>query len=93
MSELQKHTVADLAPTNADWQARKTAAIARGQGNMAAVYIERAVNAELWDVEGQRYIDFGTGIAVCSTGHSTAICCPGNRRQTHVILMSSASMT
>ena len=70
MSELQKHTVADLTLTNADWQARKTAAIARGQGNMAAVYIERAVNAELWDVEGQRYIDFGTGIAVCSTGHS-----------------------
>ncbi len=70
MNELQKHTMADLAPTNADWQARKTAAIARGQGNMAAVYIDRAVNAELWDVEGQRYIDFGTGIAVCSTGHS-----------------------
>jgi len=67
---ITEHTVADLTLTNADWQARKTAAIARGQGNMAAVYIERAVNAELWDVEGQRYIDFGTGIAVCSTGHS-----------------------
>lgn len=70
MSELRKQTIADPAPTNADWQERKTAAIARGQGNMAAVYIDRAVNAELWDVEGQRYIDFGTGIAVCSTGHS-----------------------
>lgn len=70
MSELRKQTMADPAPTNADWQERKTAAIARGQGNMAAVYIDRAVNAELWDVEGQRYIDFGTGIAVCSTGHS-----------------------
>lgn len=70
MSELRKQTMADPAPTNADWQERKTAAIARGQGNMAAVYVDRAVNAELWDVEGQRYIDFGTGIAVCSTGHS-----------------------
>jgi 4-aminobutyrate aminotransferase/(S)-3-amino-2-methylpropionate transaminase len=56
--------------TNAEWQSRKSAAIARGQGNIAAVYIERAVNAELWDVEGKRYIDFGTGIAVCNTGHS-----------------------
>ncbi len=55
---------------NAEWQARKVAAIARGQGNMAPVYIERAKNAELWDVEGKRYIDFGTGIAVCNTGHS-----------------------
>jgi len=49
---------------------RKQAAIARGQGNIAPVYIDRAVNAEMWDVEDKRYIDFGTGIAVCSTGHS-----------------------
>ncbi len=70
MSELQQQAEDSPSPTNADWQARKTAAIARGQGNLAPVYIDRAVNAELWDVEGQRYIDFGTGIAVCSTGHS-----------------------
>ena len=56
--------------SNAQWQERKQAAIARGQGNLAAVYIDRAKNAEMWDVEGKRYIDFGTGIAVCSTGHS-----------------------
>jgi 4-aminobutyrate aminotransferase/(S)-3-amino-2-methylpropionate transaminase len=56
--------------SNADWQARKTAAIARGQGNAAAVYVERARNAEIWDIEGRRHIDFGTGIAVCNTGHS-----------------------
>lgn len=55
--------------SNAAWQARKEAAVARGQGNAAAVYIDRAKNAEMWDVEGNRYIDFGTGIAVCSTGH------------------------
>jgi 4-aminobutyrate aminotransferase/(S)-3-amino-2-methylpropionate transaminase len=54
---------------NAAWQVRKEAAIARGQGNIAPVYIERAANAEMWDVEGNRYIDFGTGIAVCTTGH------------------------
>ena len=57
-------------PGNAEWQARKVAAIARGQGNLAPVYIERARNAEMWDVEGRRYIDFGTGIAVCNTGHA-----------------------
>lgn len=57
-------------PSNAEWQARKVAAIARGMGNLAPVYIERALNAEMWDVEGRRYIDFGTGIAVCNTGHS-----------------------
>ncbi|MCL1040237.1 4-aminobutyrate--2-oxoglutarate transaminase [Shewanella marisflavi] len=56
--------------SNAELQARKTQAIARGQGNAYPVYVERASNAELWDVEGKRYIDFGTGIAVCNTGHS-----------------------
>ena len=56
--------------TNAEWQKRKDAAIALGESNLAPVYIERAENAELWDVEGNRYIDFATGIAVCNTGHS-----------------------
>ncbi len=57
-------------PDNKVWQQRKEQAIARGQGNAAPVYISHAKNAELWDVEGNRYIDFGAGIAVCNTGHS-----------------------
>ncbi|KGJ93958.1 4-aminobutyrate--2-oxoglutarate transaminase [Colwellia psychrerythraea] len=56
--------------TNLELQQRKTQVIARGQGNMYSVYVERAENSEIWDVEGKRYIDFGTGIAVCNTGHS-----------------------
>jgi len=56
--------------SNEQWQARKNVAFARGQGNMAPVFIDHAKNAEMWDVEGKRYIDFGTGIAVCSTGHT-----------------------
>jgi len=56
--------------TNSELQSRKTQVIARGQGNMYPVYVERAENSEIWDVEGKRYIDFGTGIAVCNTGHS-----------------------
>ncbi|WP_163933068.1 4-aminobutyrate--2-oxoglutarate transaminase [Paraferrimonas sp. SM1919] len=56
--------------TNAQLQARKEQAIARGQGNLAPVYVDRAKNAELWDVEGNRHIDFGSGIAVVNTGHS-----------------------
>jgi 4-aminobutyrate aminotransferase / (S)-3-amino-2-methylpropionate transaminase / 5-aminovalerate transaminase len=55
--------------TNQDIQMRKEKVIARGQGNLASVYIQKAKNAELWDVEGKRYIDFGAGIAVSNTGH------------------------
>ena len=36
------------------------------------MYAARASNAELWDVEGRRYIDFATGIAVLNTGHRHA---------------------
>ncbi|WP_411815902.1 4-aminobutyrate--2-oxoglutarate transaminase [Hyphococcus sp. DH-69] len=56
-------------PGNAEWQSRKEAAIARGEGNIAPLYVERAEGSEVWDVEGRRFIDFGTGIAVCNTGH------------------------
>ncbi|MCL1092830.1 4-aminobutyrate--2-oxoglutarate transaminase [Shewanella kaireitica] len=56
--------------TNISLQERKVKVIARGQGNVYPVYVDRAENAELWDVDGNRYIDFGTGIAVCNTGHS-----------------------
>ena len=56
--------------SNSAWQKRKEAAFARGLSNVAPVYVERARGSEIWDVEGNRYIDFATGIAVCNTGHS-----------------------
>jgi len=59
-----------MSGLNAELQQRKSACIARGQGNVYPVYVARAKNAEVWDVEGNRYIDLGTGIAVCNTGHS-----------------------
>jgi 4-aminobutyrate aminotransferase/(S)-3-amino-2-methylpropionate transaminase len=55
--------------TNAALMARRQAAVARGVGQAHAVFIDHARNAELWDVEGRRYIDFAGGIAVLNTGH------------------------
>ncbi len=54
---------------NADLVARRDAAVARGVASATAVFAERAENAELWDVEGNRFIDFAGGIAVLNTGH------------------------
>ncbi|MBN9117139.1 MAG: aminotransferase class III-fold pyridoxal phosphate-dependent enzyme, partial [Pandoraea sp.] len=54
---------------NAEFHARKNAATPRGIGVMCDFYAERAKNAELWDVEGRRFIDFASGIAVLNTGH------------------------
>ncbi|TFH36417.1 MAG: acetyl ornithine aminotransferase family protein [Anaerolineales bacterium] len=32
--------------------------------------MDHGKGSEVWDVDGNRYIDFASGIAVCSTGHS-----------------------
>lgn len=48
--------------------ARKAEAIARGVSTRE-IYAVRAENAELWDAEGRRYLDFAAGIAVNNTGH------------------------
>ena len=67
MSTPQKNT---NKPTNAAWQKRKDAAFARGLSNVAPIYVDHALGSEIWDVEGNRFIDFASGIAVCNTGHS-----------------------
>ncbi len=63
------HTSPVAAQTNADLIARREAAVARGVASAAPIYASHAENAELWDVEGRRYIDFAGGIAVLNTGH------------------------
>ena len=54
---------------NAEISKRRDASISQGVGMMTQVYAERAENSEIWDVEGNRYIDFAAGIAVVNTGH------------------------
>ncbi|MBU3029105.1 4-aminobutyrate--2-oxoglutarate transaminase [Paracoccus marinaquae] len=55
--------------TNAELSARRAAAISRGVGVTTPLFATRAKNAELWDSEGKRFIDFAAGIAVVNTGH------------------------
>lgn len=59
----------EIKMTNAEIAKRRTGAIARGVGMMTQVYADKALNSEIWDVEGNRYIDFAAGIAVVNTGH------------------------
>ena len=55
--------------TNAELQKLRESAVPRGVANLLPVFAARAENAEQWDVEGKRYIDFAAGIAVLNTGH------------------------
>jgi 4-aminobutyrate aminotransferase/4-aminobutyrate aminotransferase/(S)-3-amino-2-methylpropionate transaminase len=53
---------------SADLKARKAAAVPAGV-SARGIYVAKAENSELWDVDGRRFIDFAAGIAVLNTGH------------------------
>jgi 4-aminobutyrate aminotransferase/(S)-3-amino-2-methylpropionate transaminase len=50
-------------------QARRLDAVPRGVATATQVFADRAENAEIWDVDGRRYVDFAGGIAVLNVGH------------------------
>ncbi|MDA9411585.1 4-aminobutyrate--2-oxoglutarate transaminase [Bradyrhizobium sp. CCBAU 45384] len=54
---------------NALLQSRRAAAIPRGLASAFPVFATRADNSQLWDADGNRFIDFAGGIAVLNTGH------------------------
>lgn len=56
--------------TNKSLLAIRNSAVPAGVGIQTSVFADRALNAEVWDVEGRRYIDLAAGIAVCNTGHN-----------------------
>jgi 4-aminobutyrate aminotransferase len=55
--------------SNEELLQRRQQAIPRGLATMTSVFADHADNAEIWDVDGNRYIDFAGGIAVLNTGH------------------------
>ncbi|XEY15579.1 4-aminobutyrate--2-oxoglutarate transaminase [Azospirillum sp. HJ39] len=55
--------------SNQSYVARREAAVSRGVSAGLPIYVDRAENSELWDIEGKRFIDFAGGIAVLNTGH------------------------
>jgi 4-aminobutyrate aminotransferase/(S)-3-amino-2-methylpropionate transaminase len=48
---------------------RRSNAVPRGVATAMPFFAAKAENAEMWDIEGRRYIDFAGGIAVLNTGH------------------------
>lgn len=54
---------------NAALNKRRAGAVPRGIGSAFPVFLERGENAEVWDVEGKRYLDFAGGIGTLNIGH------------------------
>lgn len=61
--------VTSASGSNKQWVERRAKAVSRGISAGAPVIAAKAENSEIWDIEGNRYIDFGGGIAVVNTGH------------------------
>ncbi|MEV6316450.1 4-aminobutyrate--2-oxoglutarate transaminase [Streptomyces sp. NPDC051776] len=57
-------------PKSRELQARRTSAVAGGVGSVMPVFAARAEGGVLEDVDGNSFIDFGSGIAVTTVGNS-----------------------
>jgi len=66
---LPEPVVPEPEPTSAEWLARDEAALAGVLPRITDVVAVRGEGSWLWDADGRRYLDFGSGIAVTNTGH------------------------
>jgi 4-aminobutyrate aminotransferase/(S)-3-amino-2-methylpropionate transaminase len=58
-------------PRSREWFERRAAAVPRGVFNTHPIVTARASGAIIEDVDGNRLIDFATGIAVLNVGHTS----------------------
>ncbi len=69
--EQSRHLVTDIpGPASLQLAARRAAAVARGVGSTMGVYAARAAGGIVEDVDGNRLIDLGAGIAVTTVGNA-----------------------
>jgi 4-aminobutyrate aminotransferase/(S)-3-amino-2-methylpropionate transaminase len=59
-------------PKSAELQKRRLAAVASGVSSALPVFVDRAHGAIVVDVDGNQFIDLGTGIGVMTIGHTDA---------------------
>ena len=69
----QRVRTAVPGPLSAEAHARRNESVSASVASYMPVYIDRAEGSVLTDLDGNEYIDFGSGIGVNSLGH-------GNKR-------------
>lgn len=58
-----------MTTNNKNLLERRKNSVPRGVATAHPIFVSHAKNAELWDVEGRRYLDFAGGIGVQNFGH------------------------
>lgn len=67
----ERRLVTELpGPRSRELAARRAAAVTSAVGSVLPVYIERAAGGVVVDVDGNSFIDLGSGIAVTNVGHA-----------------------
>jgi 4-aminobutyrate aminotransferase/(S)-3-amino-2-methylpropionate transaminase len=67
----ERKLVTDIpGPKSREWFARRAAAVPSGVANIHPIVTARASGAIIEDVDGNRLIDFATGISVLNVGHT-----------------------
>ncbi|NIS81548.1 MAG: acetyl ornithine aminotransferase family protein [Anaerolineales bacterium] len=73
-----------------DYLKRDEAVVSPSYPRAYPFMMERGQGSEVWDVDGNRYIDFAAGIAVSSTGHSHPKIVEAIRKQSEQFLHISS---
>src|ERR1700761_3374653 len=69
--EMKTHIKTDLpGPKARELLARDALVVSPSYPRDYPFVMSHGKGAEVWDVDGNRFLDFAAGIAVCSTGHS-----------------------
>ena len=69
--EQSRRLVTEIpGPASLELTKRRTAAVSHGVGNTMPVFAARAAGGIVEDVDGNRFIDLGSGIAVTTIGNS-----------------------
>ena len=71
VKQSRKLVTAIPGPVSAELSKRRVAAVSRGVGVTMPVFVARAAGGIIEDVDGNRFIDLGSGIAVTTIGNSS----------------------
>jgi len=71
VEQSRKLITAIPGPVSAELSKRRVAAVSRGVGVTMPVFVARAGGGIIEDVDGNRFIDLGSGIAVTTIGNSS----------------------
>ena len=70
----------------AEWIERRNSFVPRGVATYDPIVVDHAHGAEVWDVDGHRYIDFASGISTLNVGHTPAEIVGAIQRQAERLL-------